>query len=168
MWLLTYGRADDFSSSIVLVHFVFVNWMSSFFSISCIVLTCYEYYCCIWLGFNALFYFFTEFLLFSPKKSVTGSDPRSEVLLFSSVLQLHLYSCYYCYGYIVMGVQRPSWFTEIPFRIGLLLSKEVNQLKIIIIILICLTIHYSINVLCTVYRSLSQRTPTPYKLKVSW
>ena len=59
-------------------------------------------------------------------------------LLIKSVLHfafLHLLSGYdYC-DYVVIGVLRPSWFTEILFWIGLLLSKEVMQLKILIIII---------------------------------
>ena len=59
-----------------------------------------------------------------------------EFLLFKSILHfafLHLLSGYYYYDYVVIGVLRPSWFTEILFWIGLLVSKEVKQLKIIII-----------------------------------
>ena len=61
-----------------------------------------------------------------------------EFLLIKSVLHfafLHLLSGYYYYDYVVIGVLRPSWFTDILFWIGLLLSKEVKQLKIIIIII---------------------------------
>ena len=57
-----------------------------------------------------------------------------EFLLIKSVLHfafLHLLSGCYYYDYVVIGVLRPSWFTEILFWIGLLLSKEVKQLKII-------------------------------------
>ena len=60
-----------------------------------------------------------------------------EFLLIKSVLHfsfLHLLSGYYYYDYVVIGVLRPLWFTEILFWIALLLSKEVKQLKIIIII----------------------------------
>ena len=41
---------------------------------------------------------------------------RLGVLLFSSVLHfafLHLHSGYYYYDYVVIGVLRPSWLTEI-------------------------------------------------------
>ena len=59
-----------------------------------------------------------------------------EFLLVKSELHfsfLHLLSGYYYYDYVVIGVLRPSWFTEILCWIGLLLlSKEVKQLKIII------------------------------------
>ena len=60
-----------------------------------------------------------------------------EFLSIKSVLHfafLHLLSGYYYYDYVVICVLRQLWFTEILFRIGLLLSKEVNQLNIIIII----------------------------------
>ena len=59
-----------------------------------------------------------------------------EFLSIKSVLHfafLHLLSGYYYYDYLVIGVLRPFWFTEILW-IGLLLSKDVKQLKIIIII----------------------------------
>ena len=76
MWLLAWGRVNDFSFSIIQVHFVFLLVEIHYaFSISCIVLTCYVYYYCIWYGFNTLFScFFAGFLLFSPKGSVTGCD----------------------------------------------------------------------------------------------
>ena len=46
--------------------------------------------------------------------------------------RMHFHSGYYYYDYVVIDVLRPSWFTEIIFWMGLLLSKEVKQLKIII------------------------------------
>ena len=74
--------------------------------------------------------FFAGFLMFSPKESVTGCDSSEshpvtvkgmwawEFLLIKSVLHfafLHLLSGYYYYDYVVIGVLRPSWFTEILF-----------------------------------------------------
>ena len=50
---------------------------------------------------------------------------------------MRLLSGYYYYDYVVRAVLRPSWFTEITFWIGLLLSIEVKQLMIIITMIIC-------------------------------
>ena len=45
---------------------------------------------------------------------------------------------------VVIGVMRPSWFTEILISIGILLSKEIHQHKIVIILyLICVVISLS-------------------------
>ena len=110
--------------------FFFVNWNSLYFSNSYIVLTRYVYYYCIWYDFKMLFpHFFVGdrhgmWLL------------ALEFLLIKSVFHfafLQLLSGYYYYDYVVIGVLRPSWFTKILFWIGLLLSKEVKQLKIKII-----------------------------------
>ena len=51
---------------------------------------------------------------------------------------------YYYYDYVVIGVLRPSWFTEIFFSIGLLLSNKVKQLKIIIIIIFYSVLHFAL------------------------
>ena len=57
------------------------------FSISYTVLTCYVYYCCIWLGFYPLFScFFAVFLLFSSKGSVTGCDSSLGSFVILTVL----------------------------------------------------------------------------------
>ena len=129
-WFFIFEYSSPFCFLLIEIHYTFSN--------SYIVLTCYIYYYCIWWGFKTLFScFFAGFLLFSPKGLVTGCDSSLawEFLLFKSVLHfafLHLLSGYYYYGYVVIGVLRPSWFTEIFFWIGLLLSKEVKQLIIII------------------------------------
>ena len=53
------------------------------FSFSYIVLTCYAYYYCIWLGFNVLFScFFARFPLLTPKESMTGCDSSSSLWSF--------------------------------------------------------------------------------------
>ena len=58
-----------FKSIFLLIEFHYA------FSISYIVLTCSVYHYCILLGFNTFFScFFSGFLLFSPKWSVTGCD----------------------------------------------------------------------------------------------
>ena len=58
-----------------------------------------------------------------------------------------------------MGVLRPSWFTEILFWIGLLLSEKVLQLKIIIytyvILLTSRTIHSTVPCTCRIVPRLS-------------
>ena len=45
---------------------------------------------------------------------------------------MHVLSDYYYYDYVVIGIMGPSQLTEIVFSIGLLLSKEVKRLTIII------------------------------------
>ena len=88
MWLLAWGRVDDFSFSIVQFHF-FCR-LNFIFFISCIVVICHVYYCCIWLGFNTLFCcFFAGFILFSPKGSVTGCN--SLQLSVFVILQMYAY-----------------------------------------------------------------------------
>ena len=108
-----------------------------FFSISCIVLTCYVSFYSICLGFNTLLScFFAGFLLFSPNGSVTGCDSSLGRFCYSPVYFISRMRLYYDYVVnVVIGVLRPSWFTEILFWIGFLLTEEVRQLKIIIIII---------------------------------
>ena len=94
------------------------------------------FYYCMWLDFNTFSCFFAEFLLFSTKGSDTGCDFSLGSFCYSPVYflwRMHLHSGCYYYDYVVIGVLRPSWFTEILFWIGLLLFKEVKQLIIIII-----------------------------------
>ena len=116
------GKGGWFFIAIIQVHFVFC-WLNfiMFFSISCTVLTCYVYYCCIWLGFNTLFScFFAGFQLFSPKESVTGCDSSLWSFCYSKVTSFLLCilhsGCYYC-NYVVIGGLRPlrliSWTHKI-------------------------------------------------------
>ena len=108
-----------------------------FFFISYIVLTYHIYNYCIWLGFNPLFSCsFAGCILFSPMAWVTGCDSSLGSFFCSPVYflsRMHVLSCYYYYDYVVIGVLRPSWRTEILFWIGLQLSKEVKHLKIILL-----------------------------------
>ena len=56
-----------------------------------------------------------------------------EFLLLKGVLHfafMHFLSGYYYYDYVITGVLKPPWFTEISIW-----NKEVKQLKIIIIII---------------------------------
>ena len=70
------------------------------------------------LGSDKLFSFFTGFILFPRKGSVTGCDRSLESFCYSPVYfpsRMHLHSGdYYC-DYVVICVLRPSWFTEILF-----------------------------------------------------
>ena len=94
-------------------------WISCFFPISYIVQTSYVHHYCSWLGFNTLFScFLAGFLLFSPKESVTGCDSSLGSFCYSPVYflsRMYLHSGYYYYDYVVIGVLRPSSFTEILF-----------------------------------------------------
>ena len=86
-----------------------------------------------------------------------------EFLFIKRVLHfafLHLLSGYYYYGYVLIDVLRPSWFTKILFWIVLLLSKELKQLKIIIIIIILDYIVILSRVHSVIYRRAS---PQPLK-----
>ena len=102
----------------------FVNWISLFFSISYIVLTCYY---CIWLGFNMMS------TVLSQRDQSRDMTPRLGVFVILQCTSFRL--CIFIPATIIttIGVLRPSWFTEILFWIGLLLSKEFKRLKIIII-----------------------------------
>ena len=95
---------------------LFVNWVSFWFSISFILLPCYVYYSCIWLGFNLLFScFFTGFLLFSPKGSVMGCVSSLRSFCYSPVCflsRMHLHFSYYYYAYVIIGVLRPLWLNR--------------------------------------------------------
>ena len=73
------------------------------------------------------------------KGSVTGCDSSlwsfcDYPVYFLSCMHLHF--GYYYYDCAVMGVLRLSLFTVILFWIGLLLSKDVKQHKIMIIIIV--------------------------------
>ena len=52
------------------------------------------------------------------------------------ILLYTLCSGYYYYDNVVIGVLRTSWFKEFLFWIGLLLSKDVKKLEIIILIIL--------------------------------
>ena len=84
-----------------------------------------------------------DFFCSLPRNQSRDVTPRLGV---SVILQcfpftfMQFISGYSYYDYVVIGGLRRSWFTEILFLIGILLSKEVKQLKIIIIIIIIIII----------------------------
>ena len=57
--------------------------------------------------------FFSGFLLFSPKGSVTGCDSSLESFCYSRMILhlkfMHLRSGYYYYDYVIVGMLRLSW-----------------------------------------------------------
>ena len=90
---------------------------SSPVSSTVIVLTCYVYYYCILLCFNMFFtyIFFSGFLQFSPKGSVTGCDSWFGSICYSPVYflsSMNLHSGYYYYRYVIIGVLRPLWLNR--------------------------------------------------------
>ena len=146
LWEVGWSFIFDYSS---LFCFLLIEiYITS--SISYMVLTCYVYYYCIVFD-NVL----------------KGSSPvlrristvlfhrishgmwllTWEFLLIKSVLHfafVHLFSCYYYYDNVVIGIGVLStlWFTEFLVWIDLPLSKEVKQLKIIIA-----ELHFTQNIL---------------------
>ena len=115
----------------------FVNWISLFFFLSHIVLTCYVYCYCMWLDFNTLFScFFAGFLLFSPKGSVTGCDSSLGSFCYSLVTSFRVHASSFRLLLLRLCGNRCAEALVIYRNslMGLLLSKEVMQLKTIIII----------------------------------
>ena len=59
-----------------------------------------------------------DFYCSLPRNQSRDATPRLGVFCYSPVyftLLVHLYSGYYYYDYLVAGVLRPSWFTDILF-----------------------------------------------------
>ena len=77
---------------------------------------------------------------------------------------MHLLSGYYYYDYLVIGVLRPLWFTEILYGTGLLkllLSEEVKQVKIIIIIIIIISLTHGFKLIKAQLTNSSQQMMKP-------
>ena len=131
MWLLAWREWMIFHFRLFKSILFCVHLISSCFSISYIVLTCYVYYYCIWFGFNTLFSCsFAGFLLFSPKGSVTDVTPRMGIFCYSPLYflsRMHLRSGYCYYYYVQWVCWGPRGLQKLSFEyFGLLLSKEVS------------------------------------------
>ena len=86
---------------------VLFPFLIKFYHIMCIIIV-------FRVGSEKLFScFFSGFLLFSPKGSVTGCDSSIGSFCYSRIILhivfMHLRSGYYYYYYVIMGVLRPLW-----------------------------------------------------------
>ena len=121
-WFFIFDYSSPFCFLLIEIYYTF--------SISYLVLTCYVYYYCIWWVLTRSSPVSSQdFYCSLPRDSHRMWLLAWEFLLIKSVLHfafLHLLSGYYYYDYVVIGVLRPSWLTEIHCWIVEILSKVVK------------------------------------------
>ena len=121
-WFLIFDCTSPFCFLLIEFH--------CFFFISYIVLTCYVYYYCIWLGFNMLLScFLAGFQLFSPKGSVTGCDSSLTSFCYTPLSSFRL--CIF-FRLLLLRIRSNRCAEALVVYkrylcIGLLLSKEIKQ-----------------------------------------